>query len=133
MAVEKLDRDTLPNNIKPVNYDISIYDLELGGGFTYQGTVSILSKITKDSKEIVLNSHQLKIHGAEVTLEHTKTQQKFQSVDISYDVPRQRATISFAEDLPVSEKALLVIKFQGTMNDDMAGFCKFPGINSSPE
>jgi aminopeptidase N len=117
-----LDRDILPDTVKPINYDISIYDLELGGAFSYQGTVNILSKIIKSSKEITLNTHQLKIHSAEVQLEHTKTQQSFKATDISYDAPRQRATLTFPEQLPTSEKALIVIKFQGTINNDMAGF-----------
>jgi aminopeptidase N len=116
------DRDILPDNIKPINYDISLFDIELGGAFSYQGTVSILSKILKPSKEITLNTHQLKIHSAEVLLEHTKTQQSFKSTGVSYDAPRQRATILFEEELPVSEKATLVIKFEGTVNNDMAGF-----------
>jgi aminopeptidase N len=129
MAAENPDRDILPGTIKPINYNISIYDLEFGGEFSYQGTVAILSKIIESSREIVLNAHQLKIHGVEVSLEHTKTQQKFQSNDISYDRPRQRVTISFAKDLPISEKALIVINFQGIMNNDMAGFCTFFGAN----
>lgn len=116
------DRDILPDNIKPVNYDISLYDIELGGGFSYQGTINILSKIIKSSKEITLNTHQLKIHSAEVQLKHTKTQQSINSAAISYDAPRQRATISFNEELPVSEKATLVIKFEGIINNNMAGF-----------
>jgi aminopeptidase N len=122
MAPASLDRDILPDAIKPVNYGISIYDLELGGTFSYQGTVSILSKITKSTKEIVLNAHQLKIHGAEVSVEPTETQQSFKSTGISYDAPRQRATISFPDALPVCDKALIVIKFEGTINNDMAGF-----------
>ncbi|KAE8446421.1 hypothetical protein EG329_012026 [Mollisiaceae sp. DMI_Dod_QoI] len=117
-----IDRDILPGNVKPINYDISLYDLELGGAFSYQGTVTILSKITESSKQITLNAHQLNIHSAEVSLEHTKTQQTFKATDISYDAPRQRATLSFPEDLPTSEKASLIIKFQGTINNDMAGF-----------
>jgi hypothetical protein len=48
----------LPDTVKPINYDISIYDLELGGKFSYQGTVSILSAIVKGTKEITLNAHQ---------------------------------------------------------------------------
>ncbi|KAH6723326.1 aminopeptidase-like protein [Leptodontidium sp. MPI-SDFR-AT-0119] len=116
------DRDILPDNIKPINYDLSLYDIELGGAFSYQGTVSILSKIVKSSKEITLNAHLLKIHTVEISLEHTKTQQTFKSSGISYDAPRQRTTISFTEDLPASEKALITIKFEGTINNDMAGF-----------
>jgi len=122
MAVDFNDRDILPDTVKPINYNISIYDLELGGDFGYQGTVSILSKVIKSSKEIVLNSHQLKIHSAEVKLEHTKTRQTFTASEISYDVPRQRVTLSFPEEIPLSEKAVIVLSFQGTINNDMAGF-----------
>ncbi|KAG4436463.1 hypothetical protein IFR05_008048 [Cadophora sp. M221] len=120
-AVAK-DRDILPDNIKPINYDLALYDIELGGDFSYQGEVGILAKIVKSSKEITLNTHLLKIHTVEVSLEHTKTQQTFKSSGITYDAPRQRATISFTEDLPTSEKALITIKFEGTINNDMAGF-----------
>ena len=117
-----LDRDILPDNVKPVNYDISIFDLELGGGFSYQGSVAIQLKVTKSSKEITLNSHKLKIHSAELSVESTKTTQSLRATSISYDAPRQRATLAFPDDLPVSEKANLIVKFQGTMNNDMAGF-----------
>jgi hypothetical protein len=117
-----LDRDILPDNVKPVNYAISIFDLELGGEFTYQGSVGIQLKVTKSSKEITLNSHQLKIHSAELSVESTKTTQSFKATGISYDAPRQRATLTFPDDLPVSEKANLIIQFQGTLNNDMAGF-----------
>lgn len=116
------DRDILPDNIKPLNYDISLRDIELGGAFGYKGTVSILCKILKSTKEVTLNTHLLKIQSAEVSWELTKTQQTFKSTGISYDVPRQRATISFAEDLPTSEKATIRIEFEGTINNDMAGF-----------
>jgi aminopeptidase N len=122
MSVDFNDRDILPDTVKPINYDISIYDIELGGDFSYQGTVSILSKVVKSSKEIVLNSHQLKIHSAVIQLEHTKTQQALTASEISYDAPRQRVTLSFPEEIPPSEKALIVLKFQGTINNDMAGF-----------
>jgi aminopeptidase N len=129
------DRDILPGTIKPINYDISLYDLELGGQFSYQGTVKILSKIVTSSNQIVLNSHQLKIHSADVFLTSTKTEHTYGSVDISYDAPRQRATITFGEDLPVSDKATLVIKFQGTINNDMAGFYRSkykPAVTPAP-
>lgn len=119
MAAARLDRDILPVTVRPINYGISIYNLELGGQFSYQGTVSILSAIVKATKEVVLNSHQLEIHSAHVSIDQTLS---FQSTAVSYDVSRQRVTISFPEDLPVSEKALIIIGFKGTINNDMAGF-----------
>jgi Peptidase M1 N-terminal domain len=121
MSVNFNDRDTLPDTIKPISYDISIYDIELGGNFTYQGTVSILATVVRASKEIVLNSHQIKIHSAEVQLERTKTQQTLTASEISYDAPRQRVTLSFPEEIPLA-KAVIVLKFEGIINNDMAGF-----------
>lgn len=115
---DSLDRDVLPENVRAVNYDLSIYDIELGGAFSYQGVVNILAKITKGTKEVVLNSHLLKIHSAEISVGQKSTK----ASEISYDAPRQRATLSFTEEIPVSEKATLIIKFQGTINNDMAGF-----------
>jgi aminopeptidase N len=124
MPAARLGRDVLPDDIKPINYNLSIYDLELGGSFTYQGTVSILAKILRSTNEIVLNSHQLIIHSAEVTIEQAKSQQTFKTSGIWFDVPRNRATISFQDALPVSDRALITLTFQGTMNNDMAGFSR---------
>jgi aminopeptidase N len=128
-----LDRDILPDNVKPINYDISIFDLELGGAFSYQGSVAIQLKISKGSKDITLNSHQLKILGAELSIEQTKTTQAFKATGISYDAPRQRATLSFPEDIPMSENATLFIQFQGTMNNDMAGFYRSKYKPAAPQ
>lgn len=116
------DRDTLPDSVKPSHYAISLYDLEHGGAFSYQGTVTIDLEIKKSSKEIVLNANQLKIHSAELKTEHTKTEQSFKASGISYDAGKQRATLAFGDEPPVTSKASLVIKFQGTMNNLMAGF-----------
>ena len=112
------DREILPDNIKAVNYAISIHDIEMGGAFSYQGTVNILSKITKPSKEITLNTHELKIHSAELVSGNNS----FKSTGTSYDTKKQRATLSFSDEIPISQNANLIIKFEGTINNDMAGF-----------
>lgn len=119
---EKLDRDVLPDVVKPINYAISIYDIELGGTFGYQGTVSVTAKILRATKEIVLNAIDLVLHTAEVQVESAKTQTSIPSSSISYDVKKQRATIFFEDEIPATDSALIVIKFQGTINNTMAGF-----------
>ena len=124
MPAERFGRDVLPDAVKPIHYDLSIHDLELGGSFTYQGTVSIQAKIVRSTNEIVLNSHQLKIHSAEVTVEQAKSQASFKSTGIEFDVSWRRVTISFPEPLPVSDKVLITLKFQGNINEDMAGFSR---------
>lgn len=126
--------------MKPINYDISIHDIELGGAFTYQGTVAIELEVRKDTKEIVLNALELKIHNAHIesqgqcsdlaaSLSITPTDpcvggSNNVASDITCDEMSQRATLAFPEDISASEspKALLVISFAGTMNYIMAGF-----------
>ncbi|KZF20641.1 putative aminopeptidase [Xylona heveae TC161] len=116
------DRDVLPDAVKPIHYAISLYDLELGGSFSYKGTVKIDTAIQKKTAEIVLNSLELKLHDAEVFTEHTKTQHAIRASNISYDETSQRVRLEFPTELPTSSKAILVINFSGTMNNKMAGF-----------
>ncbi|KAH7393066.1 aminopeptidase-like protein [Pyrenochaeta sp. MPI-SDFR-AT-0127] len=114
------DRDILPAWVKPAHYGVSLYDLEFGGNFGYKGTVTINTKITKDDgfSDLVLNAHQLKVHGAEL-----KAGDKTRSAkDITYDEKRQRVTLDFGEKIEYSGEATLEIKFEGTINNIMAGF-----------
>jgi aminopeptidase N len=70
----------------------------------------------------VLNTLELKLLKAKVSLEHTKATQTYETTTFSYDEKKQRATISFAEELPAAQKVALVIEFEGVMNNEMAGF-----------
>ncbi|KAI9785509.1 MAG: hypothetical protein M1839_009250 [Geoglossum umbratile] len=117
-----IDRDVLPDALKPINYAISLYDLELGGAFSYQGTVKIDVDIRRNTTEVVLNVNQLKVNSAEVVVDHTKTQESLKATSISYNERSQRVTLVFPTDLPISSKGLLVLNFTGTMNNNMAGF-----------
>lgn len=109
------DRDVLPSHIKPLNYNLSLYNLKFGGDWQYDGTVKIDSKVAKETNEIVLNVKDVKISSAAVA--GTSTSSK----DVSYDEKNQRATIKLSDSLKVGNTTL-EIKFQGTMNDKMAGF-----------
>ncbi|KAF2793513.1 aminopeptidase-like protein [Melanomma pulvis-pyrius CBS 109.77] len=114
------DRDILPSWVKPSHYTVSLYDLEFGGNFTYQGTVAISVDIknTGQFSDIVLNSHQLKLHSAELKTGDSSRPSK----DITYDEKRQRVTLDFGEKIQYSGEATLTIKFEGTINNIMAGF-----------
>lgn len=94
---------------------MSLYDLEFGGNFGYQGTVTINTKITKDDgfNDLVLNAHQLKVHGAELKVGGATKSAK----DISYDEKRQRVTLDFGEKINYSGEATLEVKFEGTINN----------------
>jgi hypothetical protein len=47
-----------------LNYNLSLFDLELGGGWSYNGVVKIDTAVLKASKEIVINSKELEIKSA---------------------------------------------------------------------
>lgn len=55
-------------SVKPVHYELSLYELELGGGFTFQGTVKIQVEIKEPTREITLNALDIKVHEANVSL-----------------------------------------------------------------
>lgn len=60
------DRDVLPNTVKPINYNINLFGLELGGGFAFHGAVTIEIDIRTAVQEITLNAHELEINSATI-------------------------------------------------------------------
>ncbi|MCJ1268639.1 hypothetical protein MMC22_008527 [Lobaria immixta] len=130
------DRDILPNTVKPVNYDIFLYDLELGGEFRFQGMVKIEAEIKAPTAKITLNSIDIKIHSAEVfyngalcqilpkfiNYRRVNIQLAQKASEISFDVESQRVTLSFDAEVAVSKSAVIQLKYAGTMNSTMAGF-----------
>lgn len=109
------------HSVKPTNYAISLFDLLPNAPWTYQGRVSIELAVKKSTKSVTLNTHQLRVHSAEVNAEAGKTSSSIKSSNISYDEKNQRCTLSFDQELPEG-KAALSIAFEGTMNSSMAGF-----------
>ncbi|KAL9082159.1 MAG: hypothetical protein Q9159_006674, partial [Coniocarpon cinnabarinum] len=133
------DRDTLPKSIKPTHYSLSLYDLSLAAPWTYQGTVRIDTSIHELTDHVSLNAHNLKIHEASVFTEQSKTEHAIKAKNMSYDEKAQRVTLAFDGKLPTSPKATLDIKFEGTMNNHMAGFYRskykptVPAVASVPQ
>jgi aminopeptidase N len=111
------DRDILPNTIKPLNYDLSLYNLEFGGSWGYDGLVKIQAQVSP-TKEVVLNTKELRIISAHVMSNGKKVASMTEVTD---DQTNERATINLDNELP-SGDAVIAIEFKGTMNDSMAGF-----------
>ncbi|MCJ1345080.1 hypothetical protein MMC31_003285 [Peltigera leucophlebia] len=122
------DRDVLPQIVKPIHYDLSIYELELGGGFTFQGTVKIQVEIKEPTREITLNAIDIKVHEANVSLsEYGPSGPRINASNITYDTFKQRVTLRFPQEIPHISKtsehaAFLTLKYEGVMNNQMAGF-----------
>ena len=106
------------DSVKPTHYDLSLYDLELGGKFSYQGTIHIQLDVKSSSKEIVLNAHQLQLKTAEIESNGTSRE----AIKISYEKKSQRVVLTFQEEIPALSQAILTCEYSGTMNDVMAGF-----------
>ena len=70
----------------------------------------------------MLNAHNLKIKEGHVFTEQSKTQNAIKASNISYDERAQRVILSFDGKLPTSPTATIEIKFEGVMNNSMAGF-----------
>ncbi|GIZ46634.1 hypothetical protein CKM354_000975300 [Cercospora kikuchii] len=116
------DRDILSDHVKPINYAISLTDLAAGEPWTYQGKVDIEVEVKKSTSSITLNTHELKVHSAELVTDSGKHSSAVKATDISYDTKHQRCTFTFDQELAQSPKAVLSIAFEGVMNNHMAGF-----------
>jgi aminopeptidase N len=53
--------------VKPIHYDISLFDLDLGGTWKYKGVVKIDTKVVKPTKEIVLNAKEIEVQNVEIS------------------------------------------------------------------
>ena len=114
------DRDILPDAIKPTNYNLSLYNLEFGGSWAYDGLVKIDSKVKSSTQEVVLNVKELDVVSAEV-LDRDGGSPVATMTDVSYDKSSERATIKLDKALSTGD-AVVSIKFKGTMNSAMSGF-----------
>ncbi|KAK3299624.1 peptidase family M1-domain-containing protein [Chaetomium fimeti] len=115
------DRDILPDTFKPVHYDLVIKDLDFKS-WSYKGSVRIDGELVKATKEIVLNTLELKLLNSKIVVTQNKSDQSWESTTFAEDTKTQRSTITFPEELPVSANASLTIEFTGELNHDMAGF-----------
>ncbi|KAG5917750.1 hypothetical protein E4U53_004167, partial [Claviceps sorghi] len=115
------DREILPDNVRPTHYNVSLRDLDFKN-WTYQGTVTVDAEIVKPTTQIVINTLELKLIHTKVVVDQTKSSQAIESTRFSYDERAQRATITFDQELPVTTKASVVIRFEGIINNEMAGF-----------
>jgi aminopeptidase N len=125
----------LPNLVKPTHYDVTLYNFDFER-FTFSGDVTIrfgptsvlnlrhsLEELDTLEDKIVLNSYELKIHEAVIRATQTKTESTVKAVNISYDEKARTATLDFGQKiLHDNKKSFLSIKFDGILNNAMAGF-----------
>ncbi|KAK2741427.1 hypothetical protein FQN55_008343 [Onygenales sp. PD_40] len=112
------DRDTLPDVAKPTHYDLSLFNLNLGDSWAYNGKVNITTQVIRKTNEITLNAKEITVDKAELS---SGSGAPLKASDISYDKVQERVILKFpAEADPAAY--VLSIDFTGTINNHMAGF-----------
>lgn len=116
-------RNVLPSYLKPVHYDIQIYDIDVKS-FTFNGQVTIDFAVQQPTKEIPLNYKDMVIHEAKVSLEQTKTHVEFAVVEINHSTETEVVIFGLNEEISpnLSNRLLLTVKYSGKILDNMAGF-----------
>ena len=106
---------TLPKNVKPVRYDLTLIpDLV---DFTFSGSESIDIAILEPTSEIVLNCAEIDIQSSSLSM-GGETQIPTETV---FDENAETVTFEFGSELTAGQ-ATLSIEFTGELNDRLLGF-----------
>ncbi|KAI0259093.1 leucyl aminopeptidase [Gloeopeniophorella convolvens] len=122
MSSEKApDHYRLPTDVRPKHYDLTIRtDLEKEA---FSGFVNIDLDIVNATKSITFNAAEgLKLGSAILAV--TSSAAEFAPKKTTFDATTQRASLTFAEELPAGTKAILRIGFEGALTDSMTGYYK---------
>ncbi|CAG8558805.1 9973_t:CDS:10 [Ambispora gerdemannii] len=106
------ERQTLPTNVKPIHYDLTLTpNLE---DFTFKGSETINLNINENTRQITLNVLEIEIQAADLN--------SINALHISYNKEKQTVTFTFPSEVQAGTSAILHIDFTGTLNDRMCGF-----------
>ncbi|EGC37760.1 hypothetical protein DICPUDRAFT_46283 [Dictyostelium purpureum] len=110
--VDSSDRLVLPDNVKPVKYDVHLKpNLK---DFVFSGEEQITLNIVKPTKSIVIHSIEVEIASVEILGQKPSS--------IEFNKEEEVAVFNFDQELPVTTNAVLSIKFTGILNDKLKGF-----------
>ncbi|TDZ28345.1 Aminopeptidase 2 [Colletotrichum spinosum] len=113
-------RELLPTNVVPRHYDLTLEpDFET---LKFDGMVKIDFDVVQDSNTITLNTLDIEIKNASLSLSAGGQEKGLRDPFITYNEPKQAHSFEFTESLPKGSKGTLEINFVGDLNDKMAGF-----------
>lgn len=116
------ERDTLPKGLKPTNYNIKIYDIDVAKE-SFNGTVVINYSVNDSTDAIYLNARDLTIKDAKVSVFSTKTESVVDVTSIDYDKTTEVVKLSLASSIDQSaSKVLVTVNYSAIIQTNMAGF-----------
>jgi aminopeptidase N len=108
-----LHAQRLPSYAIPTHYQLSIGADIAGQNFTGEETIEVV--LRQPSKELVINSVELKIVLAEITADA-----RTQSAQVSYEKPNETVRLTVQDSVPAGS-ASLHLKFSGKLTDGLRG------------
>ena len=105
----------LPTNVRPTGYRLTLEpDLET---FTFKGSETIDIELAEPTASIILNSAEIEIQSASVTLPDGSTH----DATASFDEDKETVTLALDTEIPAGP-AQIDLEFTGELNDKLRGF-----------
>lgn len=115
------DRDILPAGLKPVHYDLKVFNIDIKA-LAFAGTVAIEYSAEKKVDAVFLNARDLEIKSAKVTASSTKTESTIGVKEITYDKTTEVVTIPLETSIEEGSKVIVTIDYTAKIQTNMAGF-----------
>lgn len=112
--------EALPSQLKPIHYDLSVFDLNLDND-TYNGVAVIDLQVVEETDELHLHYRDLKIGEIKVKVGERSIEAKVASIDEK----KEFFVVKFSEQVfPKDEKIQATITYSGIIQTNMAGLYK---------
>ena len=109
----------LPESIVPVKYDLFMWpNLTM---FQFNGNVSVLLDVKKSTDFIIFHCKELTVHSSTVT-RVSSSGEAIRVVRMLEYVRNEQIYLQLESNLIAGEKYQLLIEFNGTLTDSLAGF-----------
>ena len=109
-----MNREILPNNIKPIKYNLEI--IPNFTSFKFNGVLRFNFNVIEKTDKITLNSKELDIKSALIASDSDIKVKKTE-----FDEEKEWVTFSLNKKIGLGEY-VLIVNYEGTLNDQMAGF-----------
>ncbi|EXJ53365.1 uncharacterized protein A1O5_13405 [Cladophialophora psammophila CBS 110553] len=112
----------LSKGIKPLNYNLNIFNIEFGGEWLYEGLVVIDAEASVPTDRIIINASQIEISRPEVSFDRNGSSLTYSATSVTFN-ENDQVCISFPDTVPKGYLQLK-ISFKGRITHSMSGFCR---------
>ncbi|KAI5967001.1 uncharacterized protein KGF55_000410 [Candida pseudojiufengensis] len=112
--------EALPTNLKPIHYDLSIYDINLKND-TFKGEVSIDLDVLQPTNELILNYRDISVTKEDIKVTNNGDNIKIDSIEENKS--KEYFIIKFNQTVE-SGKLNVIINYNAIIQTNMAGFYK---------